>query len=240
VNIIELRQYTLRPGQRDLLIDLFDREFVESQEALGMRVVGQFRDEDDPDRFVWLRGFPTMRARREALTAFYVEGEAWRRHGPAANATMVDSSNALLLRPASPDSGFPEPETPRPPADATTVPGSRVMATIYAVDEQADDDFSRFFDDRVAPLMAETGAPPLARLRTEHAENTFPRLPVREGENLFIWFASFADSDRRREHVERLERSQEWREKVLPELTARLSAPPQHLRLAPTARSQLR
>src|SRR5437016_8439463 len=41
--IVELRQYTLHPGQRDVLIDLFDREFVESQEALGMKVIGQFR-----------------------------------------------------------------------------------------------------------------------------------------------------------------------------------------------------
>jgi hypothetical protein len=54
--IVELRQYTLHPGQRDVLIDLFDREFVESQEALGMKVIGQFRDLDNPDRFVWLRG----------------------------------------------------------------------------------------------------------------------------------------------------------------------------------------
>ena len=48
--VVELRQYTLRPGQRDVLIDLFDREFVESQEATGMAIVGQFRDLDDPDR----------------------------------------------------------------------------------------------------------------------------------------------------------------------------------------------
>ena len=54
--IVELRQYTLHPGQRDVLIDLFDREFVESQEALGMKIVGQFRDLDNPNRFVWLRG----------------------------------------------------------------------------------------------------------------------------------------------------------------------------------------
>ena len=32
--------------------DLFDRELVESQEALEMKVIGQFRDVDDPDRFV--------------------------------------------------------------------------------------------------------------------------------------------------------------------------------------------
>jgi len=30
--------------------------FVETQEATGMRVIGQFRDLGDPNRFVWLRG----------------------------------------------------------------------------------------------------------------------------------------------------------------------------------------
>src|SRR5687767_14085568 len=58
--VVELRQYTLHPGQRDVLIELFEREFVETQEAEGMRIVGQFRDLDNPDRFVWLRGFPDM------------------------------------------------------------------------------------------------------------------------------------------------------------------------------------
>ncbi|MEU3192720.1 NIPSNAP family protein [Streptomyces sp. NPDC006992] len=68
--VIELRQYTLRPGRRDELVDLFEREFVESQEEVGMRVLGQFRDLDDPDRFVWLRGFPDMASRRRGLTEF--------------------------------------------------------------------------------------------------------------------------------------------------------------------------
>jgi hypothetical protein len=40
-----------------------------------------------------------MDSRRAALTAFYEHGEAWRTHGPAANATMVDSDDVLLLRP---------------------------------------------------------------------------------------------------------------------------------------------
>jgi len=55
--IVELRQYTLHPGQRDVLIDLFDREFVESQEALGMKIIGQFRDLENPNRFVWAERF---------------------------------------------------------------------------------------------------------------------------------------------------------------------------------------
>src|SRR5262249_48599854 len=113
--VVELRQYTLRPGQRDVLIELFDREFVESQEAAGMAVVGQFRDLDDPDRFVWIRGFESMPSRAEALAAFY-GGPVWRQHAAAANATMIDSDNVLLLRPATPGSGFPPPAAPRPPA----------------------------------------------------------------------------------------------------------------------------
>jgi hypothetical protein len=38
--MVELRQYTLHPGKRDVLIDQYDREFVESQEALGMKIIG--------------------------------------------------------------------------------------------------------------------------------------------------------------------------------------------------------
>ena len=86
--VVELRQYTLRPGQRDVLIELFDREFVESQEAAGMAIVGQFRDLDDPDRFVWIRGFASMPARATALASFY-GGPIWKQHAAAANATTT-------------------------------------------------------------------------------------------------------------------------------------------------------
>ena len=76
--IIELRQYTLHPGKRDVLIDLFDREFVESQEALGMKIIGQFRDLDNPNRFVWLRGFRDMpRARWRSM--IFTAGRSGRR-----------------------------------------------------------------------------------------------------------------------------------------------------------------
>ncbi|GAA3751694.1 hypothetical protein GCM10022225_40070 [Plantactinospora mayteni] len=75
--VVELRQYTLHGGARDVLVDLFDREFVESQEAAGMAVVGQFHDLADPDRFVWLRGFPDMPRRAAALHEFY-GGPVWR------------------------------------------------------------------------------------------------------------------------------------------------------------------
>src|SRR5881398_4261577 len=91
--IIELRQYTLHPGKRDVLIDLFDREFVESQEEMGMKIIGQFRDLDNPNRFVWLRGFRDMPSRAQALKNFY-GGPVWKAHREAANATMIEIGRA--------------------------------------------------------------------------------------------------------------------------------------------------
>jgi hypothetical protein len=93
--VLELRRYTLRPGRRDELISLFEREFVEPQEAAGAHLFGLFRSGDD---FVWLRGFPSLAARKAALESFYF-GPVWKEHRAAANATMADSDNVLLLRP---------------------------------------------------------------------------------------------------------------------------------------------
>src|SRR5262245_12625910 len=88
--VVELRDYTLQPGRRDELIGLFEREFVETQEALGLRVIATFRDLDRPDRFVWLRGFADMASRRLGLEAFY-GGPVWQANRAAANATMIDA-----------------------------------------------------------------------------------------------------------------------------------------------------
>src|SRR6185437_1104425 len=63
--VVELRQYTLVPGRRDELIELFDRELIETQEKCGMRILGQFRDLDEPDHFVWLRSFADLPSRRD-------------------------------------------------------------------------------------------------------------------------------------------------------------------------------
>src|SRR6267143_6869152 len=115
--VVELRQYTLHPGKRDVLIDLFDREFIESQEALGIKVIGQFRDLDHQDRFVWLRGFRDMTSRAKALSDFY-GGPVWKAQREAANETMIDSDNVLLLHPAHSDSGFSFQDGARPPRGA--------------------------------------------------------------------------------------------------------------------------
>ncbi|MFI6586784.1 NIPSNAP family protein [Embleya sp. NPDC050493] len=238
--VVELRQYTLHPGRRDVLSDLFDREFVESQEAVGMTVLGQFRDLDDPDRFVWLRGFADMPSRAEALESFY-GGPVWQAHRDEANATMIDSDDVLLLRPASARGGFPVPVGARPaPGEPAPSPPSLVLATIWYGHGPFDTAFVEFFQQCVQPVLAETGVAPLAYLQSEHSPNTFPALPVRMNEEVFVWFARFTDEGHLDDHLNRLQHSERWREEVLPTLSQRWARAPQRLRLEPTERSILR
>jgi hypothetical protein len=237
--VVELRQYTLHPGRRDQLIGLFERELIEPQEAAGMTLVGQFRDLDDPDRFVWLRGFPDMQTRAEALGRFYY-GPVWRKHAAAANATMIDSDNVLLLRPVGTRSGFPAPAAPRPPAGHPASPPSLVTATLCYRDRPFDQAFTAFFTSQVAPVMSQTGAASLACLQTEHAKNTFPALPVRAGENVFVWFSRFTGPAALRAHRDALARCSHWHTTLRPGLLAMLTGEPQQLILAPTPRSVLR
>jgi hypothetical protein len=175
----------LRPGGRDVLIDLFDSELVEPQEAVGMKIIGQFRDLDRPDRFVWVRGFPDMESRAESLRAFY-GGPVWKAHSNAANATMLDVSDVLLLRPARPGSAFTLPET-RPAASDR----SGVVAAVIVSLGEADD------EDEVVSRFERSTAPGalLGYFLTEASPNNFPALPVREGERVFIWFTGFPDQD---------------------------------------------
>jgi hypothetical protein len=235
---VELRQYTLHPGQRDVLIDLFDREFVESQEALGMKIIGQFRDLDNPNRFVWLRGFRDMPSRAQALKDFY-GGPVWKAHREAANATMIDSDNALLLRPAMPTSGFSLGNKKRPRVGASQARSDLIAATIYYFDAPVDSGLVQFFEKIVKPAVIGSDATILAYFVTEHSENTFPALPVREGENVFVWFARFNDPVAYERHIAALTQSPRWRDEISKELARRLKREPEILKLSPTTRSLL-
>ena len=236
--IVELRQYTLHPGQRDVLIDLFDREFIESQEALDMKVIGQFRDLDNPNRFVWLRGFRDMPSRAQALKDFY-GGPVWKAHRESANTTMIDSDNVLLLHPATPTSGFSLGNKERPRVRANEIRNELIVATIYYFDAPADSGFVQFFDKTIKPAVTASDATVLAYFVTEHSENTFPALPVREGVNVFVWFARFNEPAAYERHFAALTQFPRWRDEVSKELARRLKREPEILKLSPTTRSLL-
>ena len=233
--IVELRQYRMQPGRRGALVDLFDREFVETQEAVGITVIGQFLDLDRPDRYVWMRGFPDMDARARALDAFY-GGPVWKAHREAANATIVDSDDVLLLHPAG--AAFRPPRS-RAPVGASAPAAGLLVAEIHYPKAGAEADFADLFARTVAPAMEAAGAGPIGAFATEHSANTFPRLPVREGERAFVVLTGFAGPLAHDRYRLRLE-TRAWRDGPAAEMAALTDRRAEMLRLAPTPRSALR
>jgi hypothetical protein len=246
--VIELRRYRLQRDARETLIDLFEREFLETQEAAGMSVLAQFRDLDDPDAFVWLRRFEDLPQRAEALRSFYT-GPVWAQHAGAANGTMVNSDNVLMLTPlgdaAAPSLLGPGPlprrfgeHRPSPAADLGDA-GVFEMTTCYLA-PRTDTAFAAWFEDTICPVLQAAGARIEGRWMVDHRENNFQRLPVREGETLFIWLLRFDGDEQRQAFHRTLAASAVWREQVQPEICRRTWRENEVVRLAPTRRSLLR
>jgi quinol monooxygenase YgiN len=192
--IVELRQYTLHPGRRDELIELFEREFIESQEEVGMQVLGQFTDMNDSDKFVWLRGYTDMEARKKGLQDFYF-GPAWQQYKNQANDTMLDSDNVLLLHEARSGKGFPVVAGKRVAHGSKVMQESIFICTIYYLKQSPDEEFLAFFEQKIMPELTKANITVLASYIPERSENNFPPLPVREGENVFVWFSSSANTN---------------------------------------------
>lgn len=236
--VIELRQYRMQPGRRDELIDLFEREFIEPQEAVGMHVIAQFRDLDHADRYTWVRGFPNHALRAASLDAFY-GGPIWKRHREAANATLLDNDDVLMLRPARPGSGFAAAPNARAAAGNDAGGEGVVAIGICELGAPAEDGFAELFEQRFAPLLG-AGAELLATYVTDPSPNGYPRLPVREGEPVLVWFARYPDESAQRAHFTALDGDPRWRALLADAMLGDLKRAPQLLRLAPTARSELR
>jgi hypothetical protein len=231
--VVELRQYTLVPGQRETLIELFDRYFVDGQEDAGMRVIGQFRDLADPDRFVWLRGFADMDGRADGLQRFYF-GPVWTAHRSAANVTMIDSDNVLLLRPAWEGSALRSASRQRAAEYSPASPGRRVFASVFHLKEAASSDLLSLAKTQLTEALRGYRASEVGWYATLAAENNFPRLPVREGEHVLVAVAVIEDAA----SIGRLQRDDPWCA-LAPMIGGALAKPTQTMLLQPTARSLL-
>lgn len=199
-----------------------------------MAVLGQFRDLDAPDRFVWLRGFPDMEQRTRSLAAFY-GGPVWHEHGKDANSTMIDFSDVLLLRPAWAGSGIRAAGRTRAAGAAhVTCPGLTVVSVLHLA-ERASEALLRFCREVLTPGIEGHGAGVLGWYVTEEAPNGYPRLPVREGEHVLVGVAAFEDAAA----FEAFAHGETWNGEIRPGLSKWLIRPAEHHRLVPTARSAI-
>ena len=93
--IVEVRSYRIKPGKRDEFIRLFETRAVPVQREYGMKIVGPLLDVENPNKFVFLRSFPSLEDRDRMKDAFY-GGEEWKNELEAIAMPLLDSYDVIL------------------------------------------------------------------------------------------------------------------------------------------------
>jgi NIPSNAP len=181
--LVELRSYQIVPGRVPAFVEHFEAHFLDSQEVLGMDIVGQFTVPGDDARFVWVRRFRDPAGRADALAQFY-GGPVWQEFGPRANELMVDHTDVHLLYPHPSGPPFAAGHVPHAQrAEASGEPRTVVIA-IY---DLGDADLPAAAMSRALAGAPEAGVTELGRLVTAGVPNDFPRLPVHEDVTVGVW-----------------------------------------------------
>jgi hypothetical protein len=119
-------------------------------------------------------------------------------------------------------------------------PAGVVVANIWRLWAEPDAAFAAAFEATVRPELEAAGLPVIGAYLPVREPNTFPALPVREGEKLFVWFTRAGSAQAYAAAVKRLEARPGWKAEVAPLLADRLESPPLVRRLSATPRSALR
>ena len=177
-DVVELRRYTIRPGERENFAEYFDAYFPEAFQQLGAIAFGQFFERDKPQMFTWLRGFRDMDTRAVVNSAFYY-GPVWKEHRQTVNPMMIDSDDVLLLRPLRPIPVLPAVD----PVREREARGTVVMHIFEHTDGLAHHVERAYAQYQSAGLLLTLNAP-----------NNFPQLPVRTDGPWLVWLGIFEDA----------------------------------------------
>ena len=77
MTFFELRQYRMRPGQREAWVKCMEEEIIPFQVSKGMVICGSFVGEEDPDLYVWIRRFDSEEERERLYEAVY-QSDHWK------------------------------------------------------------------------------------------------------------------------------------------------------------------
>jgi hypothetical protein len=92
----ELRQYHIRPGQRENWVKCMEEEIIPFQVKMGMVILGSFVGEEDESVYVWIRRFESEAERKRLYDAVY-QSDYWKNEISPRVPTMIDP--VALTRP---------------------------------------------------------------------------------------------------------------------------------------------
>jgi hypothetical protein len=211
--VIELRRYTIKKGEREHFAQYFDTYFPEVLEQLGTIIFGEFFERKNPSAFTWIRGFHSMDDRAIANAVFYY-GPVWKEHKSTMNNLLIDSDNVLLLRPLTPERGLIILPAVDPITEVNDARGIAV-AQIFAVQANSVEEFAK---------------------EAEATFASYPQLPIRTDGPYLVWLGILKDNQMLKNEFTPLA------ERSLPALSATglIRGTPELVVLDPTHRSRLR
>ena len=98
--IVEVRAYRIKPGHREEFIEFFETRAVPAQRTHGIKILGPLLDLENPNKFVFLRSFPSLEERDRMKEAFY-EGEVWKNELEAIAMPLIESYDVILCETSS-------------------------------------------------------------------------------------------------------------------------------------------
>lgn len=184
IRVLELRNYVTKPGQRDKFIAYFEANFIDSQNALGGYILGQFTVEGAEDNFFWIRGFSDMASRSRYLPEFY-RGAFWKQRRDYVNDMLVNNDNVHLLKPLSLSADA---------AVSSNEFGKKkgLVVVDYYVANTRLKELTEFFRSKYLLFLKRHDISPTCWV-SELTENDFPGLPVFQDKNLLVMITPYQD-----------------------------------------------
>lgn len=93
----ELRQYRMRPGQREKWVQCMEQEIIPFQVAQGMVILGSFVGQEEEDLYVWIRRFESEEERKRLYEAVY-ESDYWKNDIAPRVPEMIDRDATNVTR----------------------------------------------------------------------------------------------------------------------------------------------
>lgn len=190
IGVIELRNYSIKPGRRDEFIEYFETKLVQPQQELKGYPIGQFRIGTQPDQFVWWRGFTSMEERSRFLPGFY-HGPAWKQHRSTANSMLANNDNVNLLQPLIWADG--ELVAGRAiPTDKLRIKGGIAVVDFYVANTKLPRLIELLAKEWLA-VWEKEGLTDYTLWVAADKENDFPALPVFQNKDLLVVIAFYKD-----------------------------------------------
>jgi hypothetical protein len=190
INVIELRNYVLKPGQREKFTKYFEQHFTQSQVDLGGYPLNWFKVDNAPDNFLWIRGFTGMVSRSKFLPAFYY-GPVWKQYGAEANNMLSNNDNVYLLTPLTLNNGTLQTGTA---INSALLKGNKGIAVIdFYIANTKLDRLKAAFAKYYLPAFKTSGIENYTLWVSETQKNNFPRLPVFQDSNLLVAITFYND-----------------------------------------------